>query len=55
MIKYKKEREENSGISLEETKKVASEEIYCFPDFGIVIKATSRKEAEEKLSKYLSK
>jgi len=51
----KKEIKIENSDSSEEEIKVASEEVYCFPDFGVVIKATSRKEAEKKLKEYLSK
>ena len=49
-----KEKEKKIGKVSSEKPKVA-EEIYCFPDYGVSIKAKSREEAEEKLKDYLKK
>jgi len=49
-----KEKEKKIGKVSSEEPKVA-EEIYCFPDYGISIKAKSREEAEKKLKEILEK
>jgi hypothetical protein len=51
MLKEKEKKPEK--VSSEEQK--VAEEIFCFPDYGISIKAKSREEAEEKLKDYLKK
>ena len=50
-MKYKK----RETMSSEEKPKVASEKIFCFPNYDIVIKAIDRKEAEKKLKELLRK
>ena len=49
----KKQEEKLEKVSSEELK--VAEEIYCFPDYGVSIKAKSREEAEKKLKDYLKK
>lgn len=44
-----KKQKNTEKILLEEKVKVASEEIYCFPDYGVAIRAIDREEAEKKL------
>ena len=51
MIKEKEKKLER--VSSEESK--VAEEIFCFPDYGISIKAKNREEAEKKLKDYLKK
>ena len=49
----KKEEKKIGKVSSEKPK--VAEEIYCFPDYGISIKAKSREEAEKKLKEILEK
>ena len=51
MIKEKEKKLER--VSSEKPK--VAEEIFCFPDYGVSIKAKNREEAEEKLKDYLKK
>ena len=49
----KKQEEKLEKVSSEKPK--VAEEIFCFPDYGVSIKAKNREEAEEKLKDYLKK
>jgi len=49
----KKQEEKLEKVSSEKPK--VAEEIFCFPDYGISIKAKSREEAEKKLKEILEK
>jgi len=49
----KKEEKKVEKVSSEKPK--VAEEIFCFPDYGVSIKAKNREEAEEKLKDYLKK
>ena len=49
----KKEEKKVEKVSSEKPK--VAEEIFCFPDYGVSIKAKSREEAEKKLKDYLKK
>lgn len=53
MTKDVKKENEISLASSKKEEKVEQEEVYCFPDYGISIKAKSREEAEKKLKEIL--
>jgi len=49
------DKQRKREIPSEEKPKVVSEEIFCFPNYGVSISAVNRKEAEKKLKELLKK